>query len=82
MCHSSIANLLCFTADSGWWWVSAMADLGAHSAFAVSFISAAAKNNRLSWDVLHYEESRESCGLVIVMIWLVFLLLAGSSKHR
>ena len=59
-----------------------MADLGAHSAFAFAFISAAAESDKLSWDLLHYEESRESCGLVIVMIWLVFLLSAGSSKLR
>jgi hypothetical protein len=32
--------------------------------------------------VLHLEESRESCGLVITIIWMVFLISMGSNKLR
>ena len=68
--------------DSNWWWLFGAADLGAHLAFSFAFISAAVDNDRLSWDLLHFEESRESCGLVITSIWLIFLLSTGSHKLR
>lgn len=69
-------------ADNSWWWLITVADLGAHAAFSFSFITAAAEKGRLSWDVLHLEESRESCGLVITSIWLIFLLCIASNKLR
>lgn len=68
--------------DRGWWRLSVAADLGALLAFSLSFIATAATKGKLSYDVLYSEESRESTGLVIVMLWLLLLLCSGPQRSR
>ena len=64
------------------WWLCVAAELGAHSAFTFLFISVAYESENLSWNLVYSEQSRESCGLVIVAVWLLFLLCIGSNKFR
>ncbi len=59
-----------------------VAYLGANGAFSFIFVSVALDNGNLSWDIVHSEEGRETCGLAIVTVWLLFLLCVGSNKFR
>ena len=58
------------------------ADLGALLAFSMSFITTAASKGKLSYNFLYSEESRESIGLIIVMLWLALLLCTGPQGLR